>query len=597
MLGLLIRYVSAPDAGREIEVDAATTEVTFGRNMDAVVGFPAELDIVGRDHFRLRREVGAWKFVISKQRPVFVDGRPLIDGEELDGPVEIQLSGPGGPRLRIEPRDPAAGNMLPTRVLAQGEDIGDVALSARRGGRRLSAWLAGVSALLALVAAGYFLLRQDVATVVERFPTLEEQVASAAASAASRLDSGAILARVRPSVYLVAIRTPTGTLRGMGTASVVRLPDGTKALATNGHISEPVREILAKGGASVDVVAVQPLGPDYPKLRVVRAVTHPAYLEFEKWALRLGALRLESRVRDVKVIPIGYDVGLLYVAEPDRLGEPLELASREEMEALDSGAPLAMTGYPMQELSGTDIERPEPNAHVGIVTAVTTFYLFRGAAADNLLIQHSLPTAGGASGSPIFNAKGLVVGYHNATNAPRGFPTSSMINYGQRADMLLDLMSGAADAKMPEYRRQWAAVEDKLTKSDPDAILNDLINEFIQDVGAVAREIRREPLEMSAPTADGPHARVGLARLQPEAGAAYLIFAYSDDRRPILLNAFGPGQTWISGGAGGYFISSLRIDNRNGDLGAVTIGALDQSSLGDSAVPVGKVTLAIWKAP
>ncbi len=595
-MGLLIRYVGEPYAGREIEVEDAATEVTFGRNADAVVGFPAELDVVGRDHFRLRREVGVWKFVIAKQRPVFAGGRPLIDGEELDGPLDVQLSGPGGPRLRLEPRAGTAGNLAPTRVLAEGQDIGDVADASRRSGRRLTAWLAGVSLALAAIAAGYVVLRQDVTAVADRFPALEGQIAAAADSASARLDSAAILARARPSVYLVAMRSATGKITGLGTGSVVSLPDGTKALATNAHISEPVKEYLAATGSGIEVLAIQPLAPDYPKLRVVAARSHPAYLPFQAWAERLDALRRESRVRDVKIMPVGYDVGLLYVAEPERLGDALPIASRETLETLDSGAPLAMTGYPMQELRGTDPERPEPNAHVGIVTAVTTFYLFHGAAADNLLIQHSLPTAGGASGSPMFNAAGEVVAYHNATNAPRGFPTASMINYGQRADLLLDLMSGAADADLPAYRREWAAVEDRLAKSDPEAILNDLLNEFMQAAGATAREISRQTLDMTTPTGDGPHARVAVATLDLEAGAAYLVFAYSTDRRPVMLNAFS-AEGWISGGAGGHFISSLTIDNREGRFGRVTIGALDETSLGPAPVAPGQVTLAVWKTP
>lgn len=593
-MGLLIRYVSAPHAGREIVVDDGAREVTFGRNAHAVVGFPAELDVVGRDHFRLRREVGAWKFVIAKQRPVFAGGRPLIDGEELDGALEIQLSGPGGPRLRIEPRADAAGNLPPTRVIASGEDIGDLAHAARRGGRRLALWLGGVSLALAGVAAAYFALRADVTSVAERYPALEGRIAEASAAAAGRLDSAAILTRVRPSVYLVAMRTSTGKITGLGTASVVRLPDGQKALATNAHITEPVKAYLA-AGSGVEILAIQPLAPDFPRVRVVAARSHPAYVPFMAWAERLDALRRESRVRDVKVLPIGYDVGLLYVAEPERLGEPLTIASRETMAALDSGAPLAMTGYPMQELRGTDAERPEPNAHVGIVTAVTTFFLHRGAPGDNLLIQHSLPTAGGASGSPIFNADGEVVAYHNAANAPRGFPTASMINYGQRADMLLDLMSGEADARLDDDRRAWAAAEARLAKQDPDAILNDLIGEFMQLAGAEAREMRREQVTMSTPTGDGPHARVGVTALDLEPGA-YLVFAYSADRRPIMLNAFA-GADWISGGAGGHFISSLTIDNREGRLGRVTIGVLDETSLGPSPVATGAATLAVWQAP
>lgn len=614
-MAVLIKHISEPYAGREIAIGDDIDEIRFGRDPSAEVGFPAELDVVSRDHFRLRREVGAWKFVIGKQRPVFAAGRALLDGEELDGPVEVQLSGPGGPRLRLEPRDAAAGNIPKTRVLAAGEDIGDIAQGARRGGRRLTLWLGGVT-LAVVVAGGAIALLQrnaeqtasqvgglsgqvlDLSSRVDavdaRIPTLEEQVAAAEAKAGAQLDAQAVLGRVSRSVYLVSWQASDGTVHPIGTASVVRMPDGTKALMTNAHITEPVIEThLGHPEYKTKVLVTQPLAPDYPTLQVVRAVTHPAYAPYGEWVARFMALKGESRVRDVQLQYTAYDVGLLFVSEPDKLGEPLTLATPDELAALDTGVPLAMTGYPGDGVAGTDPARPEPTAHVGTITAVTTFYLFRSTSSPNLLIQHSLATAGGASGSPMFNKAGHVVALHNATGSSNAM--YAMINYGQRIDLLTELMDGSAAGKLDAYRREWAEQETKLTKSDPAAIVQDLRYDFAVAMNAELTSVGQKDFPMDQPVQDMPNAKGATFGLTLEPGFNYLLVAQSQDKRPIMASAF-IGNERVLGSVGGYFISSLTIYAAGSGVDRLTIALLDESSTGNDAVTPGVATVQVWKA-
>ncbi|BCW87906.1 hypothetical protein sos41_10380 [Alphaproteobacteria bacterium SO-S41] len=591
-MGLLIKHVSAPYAGREIVIADDAHEVRFGRDPGAEVGFPAELDIVGRDHFRLRREVGTWKFVIAKQRPVFSGGRALLDGEELDQAMELQLSSSGGPRLRVEPRAGAAGNIPKTRILAGGEDIGDVVAASRAGGRRLAFWLGGVTLAVAAIAAAYVFLSRDLTAVAGRIPTIEQQVAAVTASADKQFDAAKILGKVSTAVYEVALKGPTGAFMSIGTASVVRMPDGTLALATNAHISEPVLDYLAHPEYGQEVWVVQPKGPDYPKFKVIGAKTHPAYVEFGNWVARMEALHDEARVREVKFLPIGYDVGLLFVAEPDKLGDPLEIAAPDALVALEAGTPLVMTGYPVGDVAGTDVLRPEPTSHTGNITAMTTFYLFHGDPSENLLIQHSLPTAAGASGSPMFNAAGKLVALHDATNSDAMY---SMINYGQRIDLLLELMDGSAEAKMPAYRREWAGVEDRLAKTDPNQILDDLVSDFGIQVGAAATEVQRLTLTMDGTTPDGPNSRAATFMLDLDPGAAYLLVAYSPDARPLSSTAFAGDQP-IAGSVGGFAVTSLKIGNHDGAYPHVMIGVLDQTSLGATAVTPGALKVLVYKA-
>jgi hypothetical protein len=605
-MGLRVKHVSEPYAGREIAIPEGVDEVRFGRDSGAEIGFPAELDIVSRDHFRLRREVGTWKFVIAKHRPVFAGGRALIDGEELDQAMEVQLAGRGGPRLRLEPQTGAAGNIPKTRVLAEGHDIGDVAAAARTGGRRLALWLGAVTLVLAAVAAGYLLLNRDVSEVAGRLPAMEqkiadvagkipsveEQIAAVEATAGKQLDAQAVLAPAKSSVYQVTIELADGSFSQMGTASVVRLPDGTKALMTNAHITEPVRSYLDPA-AGLKVWVIQPKGPDYPRVRVIAARTHPAYVAFSAWTDRLAALRREGRVREVMILGAGYDVGLLMVDEPEKLGEPLALATPQDLAALDTGVPLVMAGYPSDRVAGTDMLRPEPTAQVGAITSVTTFYLFRSDTQPNYLIQHSLPTSGGASGSPIFNAAGRVVALHNATGS--GAAMYAMINYGQRIDILQELLDGTADGKLPAYRKEWAEVEDRLTNANPDAIIEGILRAFWTQMDGQSEKYAEQTFTLDQQMADGPHA-LGAAfevNLEPR---AYLLLAIAQEGRPVMLRAYAENQP-IAGSVGGFYISAMTIDNSNGVLTKANIAILDQSSLGAKAVTPGTVQVMAWRGP
>ena len=96
-MGLVIKFLGQPYPGREITVDDAKTEVKFGRGIDCDVGFPEDMAIVSRDHFALKKELGGYKFVINREKPVFLNGRPVYDDQDMPKTAEIQLSGPTGP--------------------------------------------------------------------------------------------------------------------------------------------------------------------------------------------------------------------------------------------------------------------------------------------------------------------------------------------------------------------------------------------------------------------------------------------------------------------------------------------------------------------
>ncbi len=154
---LKIRYLNGPYAGRDIDIEDGKAEVRFGRGLDADIPFPEDLTTVSHQHFGLRKEYGGYKFIINREKPVFLDGRPVLDDQDLPRLAEIQLSGPDGPRLKLERSDAYGPAQLKTQLFKPTDDVA----GALRKGRRY-AWIAG--ALLAAVAllaaaAAYWLLR------------------------------------------------------------------------------------------------------------------------------------------------------------------------------------------------------------------------------------------------------------------------------------------------------------------------------------------------------------------------------------------------------------------------------------------------------
>jgi len=595
-VGLVVKFLSEPHAGEEITVGDEKDVVTFGRAIDADIGFPPDLDVVSRDHFRLQRELGVYKFVISREKPVFSNGRPILDGEELDKVMTVQLAGPTGPRLRIERTGEAQSNMPKTRVLARGQDIGDFAQETKAGGRRLRNALVLAGLAIAVIAAGVYYLSKDVQTTAGQVAETQGQVAQVSQDVAStqsqiadisrevaalnqkvpsmeeavqglgkKTDLAALIRENKESVYLVAVMSPMGEWIGRGTAWAVQMPDGTRALATNSHVAEMFNQIGHELPSDAYMVAIQPKGPYYKRLKVVRVKLHPGYLAFQKVLMDMMEKRKDLKVRSFNFI-LGYDVALLFVEDQTQVAQPLKLAPPESYNALIAGQEAYLIGHPAEGTPGTDWMRPEPNSQAGIITGLTSFFLTRGTDAENQLVQHSLAGSGGASGSPIFNAKGEVVALHSAgsfkfldmpgQDQPVRVDAGARIQYAQRVDMLRELIDGTADAKLAEYQKMWAEEANAFLRT-PDQLLATWVQLFremaepnpgIDKVGdfTAPMDVYNENLK----------ARVALFKIKVTAPGQYLFVARSSDGRNILANAYdaATGET-ISIGQGGGPVS------------------------------------------
>jgi hypothetical protein len=207
---------------------------------------------------------------------------------------------------------------------------------------------------------------------------------------------------------------------------------GERLFVTNSHVTETVQMVLDKGGT---VFVVLNRHPDR-HIRVLSAKIHSRYNENE--------LNFEGKSPAVPA----YDVGLLHTEESAPVH--FRLASRNELDRIDSGYRVAYLGFPMENMAGggVDVRNPVATMQSGIVTSATDYWLAKAPFEKRLLIQHNLAAAGGASGSPVFNADGEVVAVLSAGNIVGALTLSSgepkltrapsgvLVNFAQRVDLL-----------------------------------------------------------------------------------------------------------------------------------------------------------------
>jgi len=156
-------------------------------------------------------------------------------------------------------------------------------------------------------------------------------------------------------------------------------------------------------------------------------------------------------------------VALLHVAEPGKLGPALSLAAETDLMGLQPGDAVGYVGFPMESaaLGGVNLDDPEAQLQMGRLTALTDFFLVKGDLADRQLLQHSLPVQGGASGSPLLDSRGQVIGVVSGGNLVEinaegvRVPTGTGVNFAQRADLVRELLSGDAALSTTAREAHW----------------------------------------------------------------------------------------------------------------------------------------------
>lgn len=469
-MSVTIRFIGGEKSGQSQKFGDGADVITIGRDpARCQVVFPPGETQVGREHCALRRELGRYRLVLNGDNRVFVDGKEADHDQRLENFTEIQL-GKGGPKVAIE----ATGNdALPETI----EDLGardrvsklqDVHHAARSG--RKTAAIA-VVLLLALGGVVWWAInksQEQVKEIQEGMTQFEKNIEDQIVRVEEKVDQAtpelsSILQEAGKSVYLVLKRTGSGGEFGGGTASVI----GPGVLATNAHVAEQFNKLKAG-----EELWVRSTGDEPKAFKISRVEIHPGYGSLQKlWQEYLPVHgNVLSELQYVPQAGAACDVALMHVeGDAAALGEPLKLASPEQLRKLNAGTPVGYVGFPMENLSlEVTVKRPTPTVQISHITAVTTFFGTRvkdeSPAIANHLVQHALPAAGGASGSPILTTDGVVVAYLNAgnmfivsteDNLKVRIPSAALVNYAQRADLMQELLDGAAASRQPDRDRAW----------------------------------------------------------------------------------------------------------------------------------------------
>lgn len=458
----------------------STGEIVAGRGIDVVVDpvpagislldIPNRFGSVSRVHARLRCEGGDFWIENVGKHGTFVNGTRLAEKRRLAAGDRIQF-GPDGPEYQFTPvaaSAPAAGGAAEAvcprcrAVLAPGEEARHACRRktfTQRAGQMASYAVESMARgelhrrfLGVYAALGVALLVAGIGAV-----GLVEYVLYRMESREDRLQKA--LLKARESVYLVILRPPKGDPVGEGTAWAV----GKGLLATNSHVAE----VFKKLKPGVEMIVRSTTRPPQD-LRVYDVTLHPGYGEWQR-AVEARPPGDAGEPPGIHQLPGACDVALLKVREADRLAAPLPLATDPTLRSLKAGDEIGLVGFPMENVvgGGANVAQPEPTTQMGHVTAITDYFLKAGTTGHEHLVQHNLPVTGGASGSPILNAAGEVVAVLYAGNivvvkmyGPEGSsiqrtPAAIGINYGQRADLVRELVDGRAEREQAARTKQW----------------------------------------------------------------------------------------------------------------------------------------------
>lgn len=455
---LIIRHLNGALAGTEAKIEGKD-RVVIGRQLDCDVQFPPEETAVARHHFALvKKPSGSWTVELFGTPFVAIDGTPADNGQVVRNGTRIELGRIGGPALQVGISEDARGdNYLKTAGQAEAPSARMIATQAGTMAR-LARAIAAVAVVFAL-GGGAFAAYNYISTsrVTARLESAQKEFSDALAREAETRIGADVRRRLARAVYNVQLVDEKGGIDvGGGTASVV----GPHELATNGHVAIGFQTL--RPGERMIVRAPGENGATY---QVTGVTIHPGYMALE--AFIRSDIRARFNFRGLTRDSLGgngYDVALLHVKETLPADQRLELATAEELRTLAPGTPLVSAGYPVELLQNnwSLSKSASPELHVGVVTSVTDMFGLPAPLEHRQLVHFDLPATGGQSGSPVLAGSGRVVALLNSGNAYRvdggRLPNAALINFGQRADLVRDLLDGTAQQKTATARSYWEEV-------------------------------------------------------------------------------------------------------------------------------------------
>jgi hypothetical protein len=464
MPGVTIRHLEGPLAGQHQHFDPDADTITFGRpDQTTDISYPQTYDTVGRLHFSLKKSgPGTYCVLLTPGHYVAINGTEADNNAVVQSRSTFKLGGDTGPSFSIVIEQPLIGG-IKTKPNKPQTLVREELHKTKQQGTYALATLG----VLVLALGGYASYRdwryeQQLAMLTQ---DISDAKAKASALAANEIPADATKA-LQAAVYLVAKKEGGGE-----TPEATAWAFASDKLATNAHVTEAIKghekefELIAPNGDRINIKSV---------------MSHPAYLIFGQYKGTQGKLRW-GKFKPLDLIN-EYDVGIIEIDPETPLpvdaatGKPvtLELAPDDHVKALEPGAAVASVGFPTENVVASSVAIEAPGTlHFGNISSLTDVFMSRADQDHRLLIQHSVPVTGGASGSPLIDASGKVIGIVNggnttvlkdekeAANDKLRIPSAVLINFAQRIDSLEELADGDAAQHLAADRLYWETVAQK----------------------------------------------------------------------------------------------------------------------------------------
>jgi hypothetical protein len=276
---------------------------------------------------------------------------------------------------------------------------------------------------------------------------------SAVASPAAVVrDWAEVLEQRKRSVYVVIRQSPGKEDRGVGTAWSV----APGVLATNAHVAESFLEL-----ETGETLIARSNNLPVSEVRIAGVKLHPGYLRFEK--LWKAHLPIDPDTGKALTYPTPFDVALMTLSDDSRARQepPLALANAAALAKVAEATELAYVGFPMESAAERGVNLRTPVAHVflGHLTRKTDIFLAGGNPERANFLQYTMTVQGGASGSPVFdragNVVGLISGNDHAASGTGGRIAISGKAFGPRSDAVGELINQTAERNLAPYIPDW----------------------------------------------------------------------------------------------------------------------------------------------
>jgi hypothetical protein len=452
--------VSGHHAQVSVDGDAAFVEDLGSSNGTFVNGTRINARTRVGNHDRITLGQNGPEFVVTVFDPAAAIGATVAaPPRPAAAPPAMPASGPAG---TVAVTAPAASPPRPPSLASQGKmpqksSIGmntlmGVIAKERGSERKRTLTVVGlVAALLAITTGVAFWLFPK--SVIKQEITKQETTIVQGGG----VNWQDVFAKVSNKVYVVMKEIDHGngkfSYQPMGTAWSA----AKGILGTNSHVAVEFYS-LEQG----ERLVCRPQGGKEKEVHIKDVKLHPGYLRFEEM---MNSLRPIDGNGKFTAISAG-DVACLYIADADlpKQAEPFQLLSDDEFKKMRPGEPAAIVGYPMEGVTGggVNVDAPIPFQRGGSVTRISD--AFAAPSDDPLkasLFAHDVSTRGGASGSPLINKDGKVIGLHCASdvlaNSDNGRISVQGYSYAQNVRLLRGLIDGKQDADLAELEKLWRA--------------------------------------------------------------------------------------------------------------------------------------------